>query len=274
MPETKTINRDHTEAAYAAALEWATKSAGILVAPNGNQASCTFIENRGTRFFLTAGHFLEQIGETPNLRLFWHSSHEGMLLLNFPAIYSLPYYRGKPTKHDPDIGILQGSSSQMHSMNDVHWFDCTNPSSQSAYPGSRVLITGGPTELREPNPNNPQEHHCAAMCLASTVTMREEWGEGWLTKPHPGVDILIEYGQEELTNPDGSTFKQVNPQGMSGAPVLSIPPMEDGKLWSMEQAKLVGVQTGFHKGESLIRATRIEALPGLIDKMLESANQQ
>ena len=61
----------------------------------------------------------------------------------------------------------------------------------------------------------------------------------------------------------------MNPAGMSGSGVFVVPGLGEDGIWSLEQLRLAAIQRSFFDRSRLIRATRMEAVTGVVDGFLE-----
>jgi len=71
----------------------------------------------------------------------------------------------------------------------------------------------------------------------------------------PDVDFVTDFTDNEKT---------CDPRGMSGGGAWTIPKIQDGKLWSPNQTRLLGIQSGFYRNRKLLRLVRLESVLSLL----------
>lgn len=86
--------------------------------------------------------------------------------------------------------------------------------------------------------------------------------ESWPTNPELAisrdVDLFFNYTRDLATNGNGARMPEINPLGLSGGGVWSVPASSEGSVWSPTNATLVAVQRGVEESWRYLRATRIE----------------
>ncbi len=86
--------------------------------------------------------------------------------------------------------------------------------------------------------------------------------KSWPTNPElaisTNVDLLFNYTRDLAINSDGTPMRQIDPRGLSGGGIWSVP-MTFGGIWSPSKARLIAVQSSVETYKwRYLRATKIE----------------
>jgi hypothetical protein len=86
--------------------------------------------------------------------------------------------------------------------------------------------------------------------------------ERWPTNPaepiRPDVDLLLNYTRDFALDDHGVRMHQVNPHGMSGGGIWSVPRSTYG-IWSPANARLVAIQSAVEEAKwRYLRATSLD----------------
>lgn len=84
----------------------------------------------------------------------------------------------------------------------------------------------------------------------------------WPTNPvepiRPDVDLLLNYTRDSAMDRLGDPMRQIDPHGLSGGGIWSVPKSTDG-IWSPSNARLVAIQLSVESDKwRYLRCTRIE----------------
>ncbi len=91
----------------------------------------------------------------------------------------------------------------------------------------------------------------------------------WPTNPEvpicPDIDLLLHYTCDLAIDGRGAPMRQINPRGLSGGGIWSVPVWSEGRVWSPASAALVAVQSSVESAKwRYLRATKIEHWVGLV----------
>jgi len=133
---------------------------------------------------------------------------------------------------------------------------CLQPDHLEAEP-DLFLVSGIPTEKckLDPTSRTVAVGHCALGLVSLPL-------ESWPTDPglaiSPDADLFFNYTKDLAINANGQRMRQIDPHGLSGGGIWSVPVVADG-IWSPTDARLVAVQRSVESYEwRYLRANRIE----------------
>ena len=96
-------------------------------------------------------------------------------------------------------------------------------------------------------------------CAYSTFIYGGERGNIPWTDEDRGVGILMDYGPNTTQNDAGLLVRPPEPFGMSGGGMWRVTEYGcDPRKWSLENMKLIGIQSAAYTTERVLRGTRIE----------------
>jgi len=87
--------------------------------------------------------------------------------------------------------------------------------------------------------------------------------QSWPTNPEvpifPDVHMFFNYTRDLAINGNGERMNQINPHGLSGGGIWSVPILSQGSVWSPANSTLVAIQSSVESDKwRYLRATRIE----------------
>jgi len=132
---------------------------------------------------------------------------------------------------------------------------------------SLFVVSGIPTEKCNRNPKS-RTLVVGHMSLGCVSLPRELWPTNPAEPICPDVDLFLNYTQDLAIDGRGAGMPQINPQGLSGGGIWSVPALT-GAIWSPANATLIAVQRSVESYRwRYLRATRIDRWLRLLDEKL------
>ncbi len=161
------------------------------------------------------------------------------------------------TKKIGDIAAIKIKDAQQYLPHTV-FHDLSNQGEINISEGTPVVICGFPGEFTLHAQHTVTGQHGIAIFTGfawqSIVALPESLD---LSNPmDPKIDFVTDF----------SLRASWDPKGMSGGGAWAIPKTKNRELWFPSQAKLLGIQSGFYRNNSLLRLTRIECVLDLLSQ--------
>ena len=135
------------------------------------------------------------------------------------------------------------------------------------------MVLGFPSKLNEED-LGPKVLGAVGFAYATFIYLAER-GVDPLRRAIPGVQILMDYGPNTTRDDDGKTVSPPPPYGMSGGGMWCVAKhginMSD---WTIQDVKLIGIQSAVVKKEQVLTGTRIEDLLGFIYRGTKTFGQR
>lgn len=221
----------------------------------------------GERFFLaTAAHVVDNV-------------HGVKALVRGQVAHYVSNFVARHCNKDFNVGLLEVSSS------DSHLFDflsrdrlCETIEAEHHLP---AMVVGFPAQFCKPSKkidltseSSLQVVHCDTLTFHTVVLPRSEWPSDGLPDDHgrcrqlvDGHDMLIDYTPEPEVKPfPGKTggienppveCLSLDPHGMSGGGIWLAQVAEGKERLNYPDARLIGLQIGWHRARHLLRGIRI-----------------
>jgi hypothetical protein len=206
--------------------------------------SGTFVEVGNQLFVATAKHLFENLQADKLIGIYWGEEDNRYGVTNSDIILDEKLdLAAIPIA--PDIGACGVS------------LRCLQPNHPEAE-SDLFVLSGVPLEKCKIYPNSKPivvghfSHGLVSLPL-----------ESWPTNPElaisPDVDLFLNYTRDLATDGNVAPMRQIDPHGLSGGGVWSVPVLSQGSVWSPANATLVAVQSSVESDKwRYLRATRIE----------------
>jgi hypothetical protein len=97
---------------------------------------------------------------------------------------------------------------------------------------------------------------CIALGAVGTATVTREPGS--VRNTEPDVDIVLTYAGDHFNTESQNIMEPVPPDGLSGGGIWAIPGVEKSKIWSAEDAVLIGIQNRQRRRSGILLGTQIQ----------------
>jgi hypothetical protein len=205
--------------------------------------SGTFVDVGNQLFVATAKHLFENLQADERIGIYWGEEDNKARVTNRDIILD--------EKLDlAAIPLLPDTKASGVSL------ECHNRN-QSRTKSDLFVVSGIPSEKCKIN----QKSQVLIVCHFSHGLVSLPL-ESWPTNPElaisPDVDLFFNYTRDLAINGNGEPMRQINPYGLSGGGIWSVPVATSG-IWSSANAKLIAVQSSVESHEwRYLRATKIE----------------
>lgn len=214
---------------------------GDLPIPIG---SGTFVEIGSQLFVATAKHLFENLRAEEHIGVYWgeQDNRAGVTRGNIILDEKLDLAAIPLPPDTKARGVSLGCLRHNH------------PEAES----DLFVVSGIPSEKCKIDPNSKSiivghfSHGLVSLPL-----------ESWPTNPEvpisPDVDLFFNYTKDVAINSNGVPMRQINPRGLSGGGIWSVPALSECSVWSPANATLVAVQWGVEEYKwRYLRATKIK----------------
>jgi len=232
--------------------------------------SCVFIQNENKHYAVTASHNLENLNRSSRIIISsFNDKGPGKIIpIDFDNNPNFGLHKNKKI----DLCFLEISQRISNSLK-INFINSVNCSSNNCSAGTSICMIGFPTEFVERttitnNGNKKHSFSAKPFILWSSISENIPEHNSLLSpKPDLNYDIYIEYNPDRIfdVNTD-QKIQNIDPIGMSGCGIFSIPEYQNGEVWNASNINLIGIQSSYYKNSNLLKITKIDYLFDILNK--------
>ena len=239
----------------------------FCLVPPGGRFSGFIVEHRNRYFIVTAGHAMAQAKDRLKSTLV---ATFGQPLTSKPLRFLRAFSTSDPVDEgdsDPeDIGIIEIDRAEVDHLKVQPFESFRLRSNLLSTPLASLIILGAP---KADDVTVGRESNAIMSTLTALATVVTEDDPSRFALRHdydPSRDIFAEFKLSALRSID-QTGGSPKLDGMSGGPVIAIPALESGRLWTLEDFEIAGLQSSVLTKRGLVRVKRSENILAFIEQV-------